>query len=52
MSGLFLPFSCWKVIGGSGCALVRLRQTQIAHIHKKSARITSSLIRTLFSIIL
>ncbi len=36
---------------GTGCALVRLRQTQIAHIHKKSARITSSLIRTLFSII-
>lgn len=35
---------------GDGCAHVRLRQTQTAHIHKKSARIISSLIRALFTI--
>ena len=35
---------------GGGCALVRLRQTQTSHIHKKSARIISSLIRALFTI--
>ena len=35
---------------GGGCALIRLHQTQTSHIHKKSARIISSLIRALFTI--
>lgn len=48
---LLVPFMGTAQACGGGCALVRLRQTQTSHIHKKNARITSSLIRTLFSII-
>ena len=40
--------TAWACDGG--CALARLPQTQTAHIHKKSARIISSMIRALFSI--
>ena len=44
---LFMGTTCAP---GGGCAHVRFRQTQTAHIHKNSARIISSMIRALFFI--